>query len=328
MVSPYLSSALTDYAPPGIKAELATGNQPPQAVIFDIRRFSIHDGPGIRTAVFFKGCPLRCQWCHNPESQSSQPELILRLNRCIHCEACVQSCPNGAVTSSDGEILTDREKCRVCGACADACFPEGRQIVGQVYLPSQVIEIVERDRVFFEQSGGGLTLTGGEPMMQLPFIRLLLHDARQRGLHTVMETCGYASWQAFASILEEVDLFLYDLKLMDDIKHRQFTGVSNQRILENLKQLTARGKMVIVRLPIIPGVNDDAENLAAAGSFIAGLGQVQRVDLLPYHRIAETKYQNLGKEYLLRGLKSPEPKAMEMIASQLREFGLDVSIGG
>ena len=300
----------------------------PAAVIFDIRRFSIHDGPGIRTAVFFKGCPLRCQWCHNPESQSLQPELILRLNRCIHCEACVQACPHAAVSSDGGQILTDREKCQVCGACADACYAEGRQLIGRSYSLAEVLDSVERDRVFFDQSGGGLTLTGGEPLMQLPFARLLLQAARRRGVHTVVETCGFASWTAIQSILESVDLFLYDLKLMDDGRHRQYTGVSNRRILDNLGRLVAHGKQVIARIPVIPGVNDDAENLAAAGSFLAGLGGIQRVDLLPYHSIAETKYQNLGKEYLLKGLKSPGAQHMQAMQEQLRAYGLEVTIGG
>lgn len=308
----------------------------PEGILFDIRKYSIHDGPGIRTAVFFKGCPLRCAWCHNPESQSFQPELILRPNRCIACEACVQVCPNGAVPPSptgrgdrgDGFPFTDRSKCQACGECTLVCYAEGRQLIGRMYSLEQVLAEIEGDRVFYEQSGGGVTFTGGEPMSQRPFLLALLRACKALDLHTALDTSGYCSWEALDEVRSFVDLFLYDLKLMNDSRHRQYTAVPNKLILENLRKLTEHGHAVRVRIPAIPGVNDDQENLRASGEFLAGLPGLQRVDILAYHSSAEAKYQNLGMNYSLPGLKSPSDERMEEIAATLRGFGLTVSIGG
>ncbi len=299
-----------------------------QGILFDIRKFSIHDGPGIRTAVFFKGCPLRCAWCHNPESQSFQPELILHPSRCIACEACLQACPNGAVTGRDGLILTDRTLCQACGQCAQVCDAEGRQLVGRTYTLDQVLAEIEADRVFYEQSGGGVTFTGGEPLSQRPFLLALLRACRERGLHTALDTSGYASWEALDEVRPFVGLFLYDLKLMDDARHRRCTGVSNALILSNLRRLAEHGHPLRVRIPIIPGLNDDEENLRLSGSFLAGLPAPPRLDILAYHSSAEAKYQNLGLPYTLAGLKSPAGERMQEIAALLRGFGLEVSIGG
>lgn len=307
-------------------------------ILFDIRKYSIHDGPGIRTAVFFKGCPLRCAWCHNPESQSFQPELILRPNRCIACGACVEICPNGAIEVSTHhqalpqgkrrDIVTDRAKCQACGECSRICYAEGRQLVGRAYRLEEVLTEIESDRVFYEQSGGGVTFTGGEPMSQRPFLLALLRACQARGIHTALDTSGYCTWKALDEVRPYVNLFLYDLKLMDDARHRQYTGVSNVVILSNLRILAEGGHAVRVRLPVIPGINDDWENLQASGKFLAGLPALQRVDLLAYHSSAEAKYQNLGLDYALPGLKPPSNERMQEIAAFLRGFGLEVSIGG
>lgn len=323
---------------PQTNALQTAGNSLPEGILFDIRKYSIHDGPGIRTAVFFKGCPLRCAWCHNPESQSFQPELILRPNRCIACEACVEACSNGAIEilphprplppRGRGVVVTDRAKCQACGACADVCYAEGRQMVGQTYSLDAVLAEIEGDRVFYEQSGGGVTFTGGEPMSQRLFLLALLRACKALDLHTALDTSGYCSWEALDEVRPFVDLFLYDLKLMDDDRHRQYTAVPNTLILENLRKLAEAGHAIRVRIPVIPGVNDDEENLRASGEFLAGLPNLQRVDILAYHSSAEAKYQNLGTEYTLPGLKSPTNERMEEIAFILRNFGLAVSIGG
>ena len=301
-------------------------------ILFDIRKYSIHDGPGIRTAVFFKGGPLRCAWCHNPESISFQPQLILHPNRCISCEACVGVCPNEAIyltkDMGQGSINTDRAKCRACGTCVDVCYAEGRQLVGRRYSLDEVLAEIDGDRIFYEQSGGGVTFTGGEPTSQRPFLLPLLQAVKARGIHTALDTSGYCSWNALNEVRPFVDLFLYDLKLMDDTRHRQYTGVSNALILQNLRELSNQGCTLRVRIPIIPGINDSDKNLRASGEFLASLPGLQRVDILAYHNSAEAKYQNLGMTYSLPGIKSPAGERMEEIAAKLRGFGLQVSIGG
>jgi pyruvate formate lyase activating enzyme len=297
-------------------------------ILFDVRKFSIHDGPGIRTAIFLKGCPLRCAWCHNPESQSPRPELILHPNRCIACQMCVQVCPNGAALQEGDRFFTQRSQCQVCGECTRVCYADGRQIVGKTWTVAEVMAVVERDRVFYDQSEGGITFSGGEPMMQIAFLEAMLSAAKADGLHTAVDTCGYAAWQSFEQVRQWVDLFLFDLKLMDDARHQQYTGVSNVRILENLRQLCALGHAVIVRLPVIPGINDDPENLAATGQFLAGLTGLRRVDLLAYHSSAEAKYDRLGKPYALAGLASPSDEHMQEIAALFSQAGVQVTIGG
>ncbi|MBN2148864.1 MAG: glycyl-radical enzyme activating protein [Anaerolineales bacterium] len=297
-------------------------------ILFDLRRFSIHDGPGIRTAVFFKGCPLHCTWCHNPESQKSGPELILRPLRCIHCQACLEACPHGAITFRDGISYTDREKCQVCGNCVNACHAEARQLVGRVYSVAEVIETVLRDRPFYEESGGGVTFTGGEPLLQPRFLGALLQAAKEQNLHTVLDTSGQAAWQTIDRLRNLVDLFLYDIKIMDTERHRRYTGVSNQRILSNLRRLADHGHQIILRLPVVPGINDSLEDVEAVGRYAASLPGIERIDLLAYHNAAQSKYEGLGRDYPLAALHSPAMEQMEETAAQLGAFGLKVKIGG
>jgi pyruvate formate lyase activating enzyme len=295
-------------------------------IVFDIRRYSIHDGPGIRTTVFFKGCPLRCAWCHNPESRSFVPELIIRPNRCILCEDCLEACPNGAVSRRGDEIITDRGRCRLSGECVRVCEAEARMLVGREMNVAQVTTEVERDRAFYDQSGGGVTFSGGEPLAQPAFLLELLKASRDRGLHTAVDTSGFASWSVFERVRPYVNLFLYDLKLMDDARHRRQTGVSNRKILANLTRLANLGHRTIVRIPVIPGVNDSAADLSLAGEFLASLPARPAVELLAYHHTGLVKYRGLGLEYGLPDLRPPEAGKMEAAAGVLRQCGLQVTI--
>ena len=291
--------------------------------IFDIKRYAIHDGPGIRTAVFLKGCPLKCWWCHNPEGQGKQVQLIYRANRCRSFKSCVDACPIGAV-HWDGTSVTDWERCDACGKCAEACSAGAREMVGWEVTVESVMAEVERDIPFYDQSGGGVTFTGGEPMFQLDFLRELLAASHQRGIHTIVDTSGYASWESFEAIFPLVDLFLYDLKLMDDLRHRRYTSVSNQRILENLAGLSQKGARIIVRMPLIPGINDDEVNMQSSAAFLSHLPALEGVELMPYHEIGLAKYPALGMNYQLGGITPPSPHAIDGAYAILAGFNLPV----
>ena len=285
-----------------------------KGIIFDVKQFSIHDGPGIRTTVFLKGCPLSCWWCHNPEGQAMKPELILRPERCIGCGACLEVCEHNAISQDGERIVTDRERCTACGDCVQVCYAEARELVGRAVTVAEVMDEIERDTAFYDQSGGGVTFSGGEPLAQPEFLRDLLRACQAQGLHTTLDTCGFAPWEALDDVRQYVDLFLYDLKLMDNARHRAFTGVSNRPILENLRRLSRTGHSIVLRVPVIPGINDDEENLRAMGAFAADLPHLERVDLLPYHRIGRDKYRRLGKPCPMPETEPPSEERMDEIA--------------
>ena len=313
---------------PGATVEYGARRPSPAAkgVVFNVMRFAVHDGPGIRTTVFLKGCPLRCWWCHNPESQRPRPEIVYAQARCLRCGECVRACPNHAL-SLNSLVHTDLERCRACGACAGQCLAGARQLAGESFAVAELLPRLERDRVFYEESGGGVTLSGGEPLLQSDFAAELLAACRARRIHTVLDTCGYAHRAALEQVAPHVDLFLFDLKIMDPRRHREMTGVSNELVLANLRWLAGRSKAVIVRVPVIPGCTDDRENLDAIRSFCLR-NKLGRIDLLPYHRIARDKYARLQRSYRLADAAPPEAERMRQIAGDFTREGLEVRIGG
>jgi pyruvate formate lyase activating enzyme len=296
--------------------------------VFDVKKFSIHDGPGIRTTVFLKGCPLDCWWCHNPESQHVEPELMVRPQRCISCGACLVACSHGAISTQGDAIITDQERCTVCGACVETCYAEAREMVGRTMSVNDVMVAIARDIPFYDESGGGATFSGGEPLLQPTFLLALLQACRAQEIHTALDTCGFASWATIERIRRHVDLFLYDLKLMDDSRHRQFTGVSNEPILRNLIKLSENGHEIIIRFPLVPGFNDDHDNVRQLAAFAATLPHPVQVDVLPYHHTAADKYQRLNRHYALSNTRPPAEETVTEIRRMLEAQDLMVKVGG
>lgn len=296
-------------------------------VVFDVRRFAIHDGPGIRTTVFLKGCPLRCWWCHNPEGLSAGPEVVWRGERCTRCGSCIETCPEEALTWTGDAPVLDGHRCTLCGECADACYADAREVLGRTMTVAQVLAEVERDRPFYEQSGGGVTFSGGEPLAQPDFLTDLLAACRVRDLHTVLDTSGHASWEVVDRLRQDVHLFLYDLKVVDDARHREVTGVSNAVILDNLTRLAAGGHDIVLRLPLIPGLNDDEDNLRATATLASDLG-LQRLEVLPYHRLGSDKYARLGRDRAMPETAPPTEDRVAAIVATLRGFGLTAAVTG
>jgi pyruvate formate lyase activating enzyme len=298
-----------------------------KGTIFDVKKFAVDDGPGIRTTIFLKGCPLHCWWCHNPEGQGTAPELMYRSTRCTGCAECVNICPKDAISCRDKSISIDRRKCDVCGRCCQTCPTQALTIVGKETSLKEVLKEIDKDLIFYDESEGGLTASGGEPLFQLGFLNALLAECKERNINTAVDTCGYAPHKSIGMISDKVDLFLYDIKMMDRRKHRQYTGVSNKPILENLRGLAQNGSNILVRFPIIPRINDGEDNVNQTAEFLVSC-QTKNINLLPYHRAGIEKYTGLGRTYKLPEIRSPSDRKLTQIRKELEAFGLRVKIGG
>lgn len=300
-----------------------------KGMIFDIKRYAIHDGPGIRTTVFFKGCPLRCPWCQNPEGQEQVPEIMWHSSRCSEeCRACLSVCPQKAIRKEKKVVIIDHSKCDFCGQCIDACLYEALEIVGREAKVDEIMKEVEKDRIFYEDSAGGVTFSGGEPLFQPEYLEALLGECQERNIKTAVDTCGYARSETIEKISHKVDLFLYDVKVINDQKHKEYTGVSNKIILENLEKLSKKGKKIVIRIPLMAGVNDDQENIKKTVEFLLPLRNIKEINLLPYHKGGAEKYKKLGKENLRPDIKPCSDRKMQMIKKRLENYGFSVKVGG
>lgn len=300
-----------------------------KALIFDIKRYAIHDGPGIRLTVHLKGCNLACAWCHNPEGVSPRPEKLYSKSRCIGCGTCVEACPEAALTLGSDGIVTDTERCTLCGTCAEVCPTKAFEMSGQQVTAGELLGMIEQERPFFGQSGGGVTFSGGEPLLQHDFLLNILEECGRRGIHRTVDTAGNVRQETLLAIARHTDLFLFDLKHMDSGEHRRWTGAGNERILENLRALAAAGAAVWIRVPLIGGVNDDEENIRATGRFLRSLpGTVPPVQLVPYHSIARPKYARLGREEDFVLMEEPSAEILNATVELLRQEGVTATVGG
>lgn len=297
-----------------------------QGMIFNIQRYSTEDGPGIRSTVFTKGCPLSCLWCSNPESQKSWPEIAHRDSLCNQCGRCVEVCDSQAISIVGKKVRINRKRCTRCGKCVDVCIPEALRILGNEMSVDKVFQEIQKDIQYYRSSGGGVTIGGGEPLQQPEFVATLLKQCRDEGIHTCIDTSGYADTEALEKVLPHVSLILYDLKHMDPVIHRKFTGRSNEPIIRNLEIITTKEIPTIIRVPVIPGFNDSDENITAIAHTVLGMKHVSEVNLLPYHKYGLSKYKQLDRRYKLSELEPPTDIKLKRLQEIIESFGLSCRI--
>ena len=297
-------------------------------IVFEIERFAIHDGPGIRTLVFMKGCSLRCKWCSNPESQKGSLQLGYNVKKCLRCGRCAEACEREALSLEPDGVRVDRSLCTLCGICSEVCSAQALVIFGREMSPEEVLEEVLKDEIFYRKSNGGVTFSGGDPFEQKQFLVETAKLCKERYLRTAVETCGSVPWESIEDALAYIDLFLYDLKEMDPERHRKFTGVANELVLKNYRRLAETGKQIIARIPVIPGFNDRDENFNRVIHFLHEHTPGIQVSLLPYHRLGKTKYVRLGMKYQLDAVEPPPELRMTELAKKFTRAGFKVSIGG
>jgi pyruvate formate lyase activating enzyme len=294
--------------------------------VIGITRMTIHNGPGLRTLILFKGCPLRCLWCSTPESQNLFPELAVSPDRCFHCGQCLSICPKSAIRSAEKSITVDRKLCENCGKCVETCNAEALKMIGRPMTPDELVEEVKKDEVFFRRSRGGVTISGGEPLLSREFNLRLLRQLKDAGINVGVDTSGYVPWNDIDPLLPYVDFFLWDIKHMDAEKHRKLTGVPNALILRNAKLVSERNIPIYIRIPVIPGCNDSEENLKKTCEFARGLSSVVDVGLLPLHHLGKARYASLNREYPIDGLELIPDDALQNLSRLVESCGLQCKI--
>lgn len=295
------------------------------AMVTNIQGYSIHDGPGIRTVVFLKGCPLRCTWCANPENLTPEAEVGFMQRLCQGCGRCLKACPNGAILPGEGYRI-DKSRCRRCGACVERCYYGALVRYGEKRTSRDVFEEVRKDKMFYDASNGGVTVSGGEPLLYPNFVQELFALCREEGISTCIETCGCVPWPAFERVLPVTDLFLYDLKIMDPAEHKAHTGVDNGRILENARLLAERGANILFRQPLIPGCTDSEENIRRTAEFIRSLGRPISLELMPFHRAGKSKYEALGLSYAAADLTPYTAEQIAAVRNTYESLGVPCSV--
>lgn len=300
-----------------------------KGLIFDIERNAFVDGPGIRTVVFFKGCPLRCKWCHNPESQAAIPQLMYTKTFCIGCGSCLSACPKQAITATANGLQVNRDTCNLCGECVGVCYAKCWSIIGEWMSVEEVVEQVLKNSVYYQFSEGGVTISGGEPLFQAEFLINLLRRLKEEGINVALDTSGYATWETLKQVVPYTDLLLYDLKHLNSAVHMKLTSVPNELILDNLRSLVNMQKKVLIRIPIVPGLNDSADNIKSIASFIAEqVPKVEGVELLPFTRLGASKYQRLGLPNPCEGIATPPLDQMQKLSEYFSARNINVKIGG
>ncbi len=298
-------------------------------LIFDVKRYAINDGPGIRITIFLKGCPLRCKWCHNPESQNVHRQKMYAQSKCIGSLECVKICPEEALSLTPQGIVTNAVSCTMCGKCAEVCPTKAMEMTGEIMSVDQVMTQIKKETMFMDQSEGGVTFSGGEPLLHHEFLTKMLDACSEEEIHRCVDTTGHASTEILLEVAKRADHFLYDLKMIDPIKHQKWTGVPNQTILKNLKILAATGANINIRIPLIKGINDDDKNIHDSAKFIAALeGKKPLVNILPFHNIAEKKYEKLGQGYDKGDMDAPSQERQNEILEIFKSYGINAMIGG